>query len=167
MHDWQPRMRTTVRRLSEQLATLRSGTVDAGFLKTVRASVGGQPVPVGKLASIKADGTRLMVSPFDPANVGAITRALTDANLSAYAVNPRTIAVSVPPVSGEQRQTLGKHIKALGEEAKVAIRNIRQEARKAIQKTGRGSERRVQEETDAAVEEVSRLVSAKLSELGA
>ena len=165
MHDWKPRMQKTVRLLGEQLATLRSGSVDAGFVRTVKASVQGQSVPVGKLAVVKAEGDRLIVSPFDAANVGAISRALTEARFSAYALNPRTIAVSVPPVSGEQRETLVKHVKKLGEDAKIAIRAIRQDARKAIQNSGRGSERRVQEETDAAIEEISRLVKAKIDEL--
>ncbi len=167
MLDWTPRMRKTVRLLSEQLATLRSGSVDAGFVKTVRATVHGQTVPVGKLAVVKVDGDRLIVSPFDPANAPAISRALTEARFSAYALNPRTIAVSMPPVSGEQRETLVRHVKKLGEDAKIAIRAIRQDARKTIQNIGRGSERRVQEETDAAIEEINRLVKSKTAELGA
>jgi ribosome recycling factor len=167
MNDWQPRMRKTVRLLSEQLATLRWGSVDAAFVKTVKAKVQGQAVPIGTLASVKTEGGRLMVSPFDPENAGAIRRALSSANFGAYAINPRTIAVSAPPVSGEQRQTLQKHVKKMGEDAKVAIRAIRQDARKAIQSSGRGSERRVQEETDAAIEEISRLVTAKTNELSA
>ncbi len=158
-------MQKTVRLLKEQLASLRSGSVDAGFVKTVKASVQGQAVPIGKLASVKVEGDRLIVSPFDPENVGAITRALGDARFSAYALNPRSIAVSVPPVSGEQREKLARHVKSLGEDARIAIRAIRQDARKAIQASGRGSERRVQEETDAAIDEITRLVKAKTAEL--
>jgi ribosome recycling factor len=76
-------------------------------------------------------------------------------------------AVGVPPVSGEQRADLTKHVKRLGEEAKVAVRAIRQDARKEIAARGRGSERAVQEATDAAVAEVERRVKAKTKELGA
>jgi ribosome recycling factor len=62
---------------------------------------------------------------------------------------------------------LAKHVKKLGEEAKVAVRSIRQDARKEIAARGRGSERAVQEATDAAVAEVERLVKAKLDGFGA
>ena len=58
-----------------------------------------------------------------------------------------------------------RHIKKLGEDAKVAIRSIRQQARKQIETSGRGSQRAVQEGTDAAIEEIEQLVKAKMSEL--
>ncbi len=60
-----------------------------------------------------------------------------------------------------------RHVRKLGEEAKVAVRAVRQDARKQIAARGRGSERAVQEATDAAVEEIERLVKAKTTELGA
>ncbi len=85
--------------------------------------------------------------------------------MNAYALNPRAVCVGVPPISGEQRAEIAKHVRRLGEEAKVAVRAIRQEARKQIAARGRGSERAVQEATDAAVVEVERLVKAKADEV--
>ena len=107
------------------------------------------------------------MTPFDPSHVPAVVKALTEARLNAYALDPRTVAVGVPPVSGEQRQELARHVKKLGDEAKVAVRMIRQDARKQIAARGRGSERAVQEATDAAIEEIERLVKAKVANLGA
>jgi ribosome recycling factor len=109
---------------------------------------------------------RILVNPFDKGNVPAIVRALGEARLNAYAINPTTVSVSVPPISGEQRAEIARHVKRLGEEAKVAIRAIRQEARKKIETTGRGSHRGVQEATDAAVAEMDRLVREKIEEVG-
>ena len=80
-------------------------------------------------------------------------------------MNPTMVAVSVPPMSGEQREEIARHVKRLGEEAKVAIRSIRQQARKQIEASGRGSLKRAQEATDEAVDEVDRLVKRKLEEL--
>jgi ribosome recycling factor len=65
----------------------------------------------------------------------------------------------------EQRQDIARHVKNLGEETKVAIRSIRQQARKQIEASGRGSQRRVQEATDDAIAEIERLVKAKVEEL--
>ena len=65
----------------------------------------------------------------------------------------------------EQREETARHVKKLGEEAKIAIRAIRQQARKQIEVSGRGSQRAVQEATDAAIEEIEQLVKAKVAEL--
>jgi ribosome recycling factor len=167
MYDQKPRMQKAVRHLADQLAGIRAGTLSVGFIETFRASLQGNSMAIGRLASVMGRGDRIIVTPFDPSNVHAIVKALTEAKLNAYALDPRTVCVGVPPVSGEQRAELARHVKKLGEEAKVAIRAVRQDARKEIAARGRGSERAVQEATDAAVAEVERLVKAKIHELGA
>lgn len=160
-------MQKAVRHLAEQLAGIRPGALSVGFVETFRVGVHGNSLAIGKLASIASQGDRIVVTPFDPAHVPAVVKSLTEARLNAYALNPRAVAVSVPPVSGEQRAEMVRHVKKLGEEAKVAIRSIRQDARKQIAARGKGSERVVQEATDAAVEEVERLVKTKTRELEA
>lgn len=167
MNDWKGRMQKSVRHLAEQLAGIRPGTLSIGFIETFRVAAHGQSAPLVRLASVTSQGDRIVVTPFDPALVPAIVKALSDAKLNAYALNPRAVCVSVPPVSGEQRAEMARHVKKLGEEAKVAVRAVRQEARKLIAARGRGSERAVQEATDAAVAEIERLVKAKHAELGA
>ncbi len=160
-----PRMDQAVKHLAEQLRGIRSGPIGIGLVATVRVAVGGNLVPIDRLARVRLQGDRLLVTPFDPANLSAIVRAMTDARLSAYAMNPTTVAVSVPPMSGEQREEMARHVKRLGEEAKIAIRSIRQQSRKQIEASGRGSLKRAQEATDEAVGEVDRLVKGKLEEL--
>lgn len=167
MSDWKPRMRKSVRHLADQLAGIRPGKLSVGFVETFKVAIQGDSVAVARLASVMGQGDRIVVTPFDPAHVAAIVKALGDARLNAYALNPRAVAVGVPPVSGEQRAEIARHVKKLGEEAKVAVRSVRQDARKAIAARGRGSERVVQEATDGAVEEIERLVKAKLAEIGA
>lgn len=167
MNDPKGRMQTAVRHLAEQLAGIRPGTIGVGFVETVRVHVRGQSVPLGKRAAVASQGDRIAVTPFDPSDVPAVVKALTDARLNAYAANPRTVAVSIPPISGEQRAEMARHVKALGEEAKIAVRAVRQDARKQIAARGRGSERAVQEATDAAVAEIDRLVKARIADLGA
>ncbi len=144
MSDWKPRMEKAVRHLAEGLAGIRAGTLSVGFIETFRASIRGNSVAIGRMGSVTGRGDRIVITPFDP----------------------RTVCVGIPPVSGEQRAELARHVKKLGEEAKVAVRAIRQDARKQIVARGRGSERAVQEATDAAVEEIERLVGSKTKELG-
>jgi ribosome recycling factor len=160
-----PRMDRTVEHLAEQLRGIRSGTISIGLIETVRVPARGNLVPINRLGTARVQGDRILITPFDRANVPAIVKALNEARLGSYALNPTTVSVSVPPMSAEQRQEIARHVKKLGEEAKVAVRAIRQQARKQIESSGRGSLKRAQEATDAAIAEIERLVKAKLEEL--
>jgi ribosome recycling factor len=160
-----PRMDKAVQHFSDQLRAIRAGTISVGLVETVRVSVGGNLVPVNRLGTARMQGDRILITPFDRVNVPAMVKALNDSHLSAYAVNPTTVSVSVPPMSGEQRQEIARHVKKLVEEAKVVIRAIRQQTRKQIESSGRGSLKRVQEATDAAIAEIERGVKAKLDQL--
>jgi ribosome recycling factor len=159
-------MRKAVAHLADQLRGIRPGTVSPGFVESFRVGVGGGSVPLVRIASVAVQGDRIIVRPFDPRHVPAVVKSLTEAGLSAYALDPRTVAVGVPPVSGEQRAEMARHVRKLGEEAKVAVRIVRQDARKEVERTGRGSLRVVQEATDEAVDEIDRLVKAKVVEVG-
>lgn len=165
MNDWKPRMQQAVRHFAEQVRGIRSGTVSIGMIQTIRVDCQGRRLPMNRLGTVKSQGDRILVTPFDQTSVGSIIRTLTEARLSAYALNPTTVCVSIPPLSVEQREETARHIKKLGEDAKIAIRSIRQQARKQIEASGRGSQRAVQEATDAAIEEIEQLVKAKTAEL--
>jgi len=166
MNDWKPRMQKSVSHLLEQLAGIRTGTISVRFVETVRLDCQGSSAPIRHIGVIKQQGDRILVTPFDKAVVPAVVRALIDSRLNAYALNPTTVSVSAPPISTEQRGEIIRHVKKLGEDAKIAVRGIRQEARKQIEVSGRGSQRRVQEATDAAVSEIDRLVKGKIQEVG-
>ncbi|WP_422930221.1 ribosome-recycling factor [Singulisphaera sp. PoT] len=158
-------MRKSVEHLAEQLRGIRPGSLSIGFVETFRVQVQGNSVKLGHLATISSQGDRILISPFDKSNLSSVVSSLTAAKLNAFALNPNTACVSVPPVSVEQRQEIIRHVKKLGEEAKIALRAIRQDARKRIAAQGRGSERAVQAGIDAAVEEVEQLVKAKIAEV--
>jgi ribosome recycling factor len=104
--------------------------------------------------------TQFSCQEFDKANVPSVVRALNEARLNAYALNPSTVSTSVPLISEEERAEIARHVKRLGEDATVAIRAIRQEARQRIEVSGRGSQRGVQEATDATVSEIDSTVRA-------
>jgi ribosome recycling factor len=159
-------MDRAVRHLADQLRGIRSGTISIGLIDTVRVASQGNLVPINRLGTARMQGDRILIACFDRASVPAVVRALVDARLGAYALDPTTVSVSVPPMSVEQRGEIARHVKKLGEETKVAIRSIRQQTRKQIEATGRGSRNRVQEATDVSIAEVERLVKAKLAELG-
>ena len=158
-------MRQATQHLADQMRGIRTGTISLGLIQTIRVDCQGASVPVSRLGAIKSQGDRILITPFDRANVSLIVKALTTSRLGAYALDPTTVCVSIPPMSVEQRHEIVRHVKQLGEEAKIAIRGIRQQARKQIEISGRGSQRAVQEATDAAIGEIDELVKAKVSEL--
>jgi ribosome recycling factor len=166
MHDWKPKMQKVVRHFGDQLRGIRTGTISIGMIQTIRVDLQGHSVPINRLGVVKSQGDRILITPFDRASGPLIVRALGESRLSAYALNPTTVSVSVPPLSVEQRAETIRHVRKLGEEAKIAVRNVRQQARKQIEVSGRGSLRVIQEATDAAVAEIEKLVTAKVDELG-
>jgi ribosome recycling factor len=165
MNDWKSSMKKAIEHLADQLRVIRTGTISAGLVHAVRVNCEGNQIAVGRLGAIKSQGDRILIEPFDRGYVAGIVKALNAARLGAYALNPSTIAVSVPPISVEQRIETARQIKKLGEDAKIAVRSIRQQARKHIEATGRGSRNAVQDATDGAVQEIERLIESKLREL--
>jgi ribosome recycling factor len=141
------------------VAGFRAGTISIGFSGWTARGV----LPRSDLGQ---QGDRILITPFDKSVIPAIVRALNEARLNAYALNPSTVSVSVPPISEEERAEIARHVEKLGEDAKVAVRAIRQEARQRIEVSGRGSHRGVQEATDVAVAEIDRLVRLKTEEVG-
>src|SRR5215472_8666295 len=119
------------------VAGIRKGTIGIGFSGWTAKGV----LPQSDLGQ---QGDRILITPFDKAVVPAIVRALNEARLNAYALNPSSVSVSVPPIGEEERAEIARHVKKLVEDATVAIRAIPQGARKKIEVTGRGSHRGVQ-----------------------
>jgi ribosome recycling factor len=165
MFDWRNRMQKIARHLAEQLQAIRSGTVDRGVIQSIRVDLQGKMVPIGKLGAIKMQGDRILIQPFDQGTVATIVKALCESRMSAYAVNSTTVCVSVPPMSVEQRDDIVRHVKKLGEEAKVAVRGIRQQVRKQMEASGRRPQRAVQELTDATIDEIEKVIKTKVADL--
>src|SRR6516225_6045928 len=103
MNDWKQRMQKTTRDLGEQLRGIRTGTVDRGVIQTIRVDLQGRSVPLIRLGAIKLQGDRILVLPFERESMAAIVKALCDSRLSAYALNPTTVCITVPALSVEQR----------------------------------------------------------------
>jgi ribosome recycling factor len=78
-----PRMDQAVRHFAEQLRSIRSGTISAGLIATVRVSVQGNSVPIDRLGTARMQGDRILITPFDRANVPAMVKALNESRLGA------------------------------------------------------------------------------------
>ena len=130
------KMMAAIENLEENLRTLRTGRANAALLDRVEVDYYGSPTPVNQMARISVvEGTQLVDKPYDRTLVKAIVHAVQAANLG---LNPQgeadCVRIQVPQLTGERRQELAKKAQKYGEEAKVAIRNIRREANDAIKK---------------------------------
>ena len=127
MHDWKPKMRKAAQHFAEQIRGIRTGTISISLIQTIRVDSQGNSVPINRLGALKSQGDRILITPFDRANVPRIVKALSESRLGAYALNPTTVCVSIPSMSVQQREETVRHVKKLGEEAKITIRTIRQQ----------------------------------------
>ena len=125
--------------LKEELNAVRAGRANPALLDRVEVNYYGTPTPLKQLANVSAPDPRtLMVTPFDPKSVGDIEKAILAANIGINPANDgKAVRLSIPQLTEERRKELAKQAKSIGEEAKVAARNLRRKANDDIKKRGK------------------------------
>jgi ribosome recycling factor len=170
------RMDKAIAALRRDLATLRAGRATPAMLDRILVDYYGAPTPVNQLATINTpDARTLVIQPWDKSVLGDIEKAIMKSDLGLTPANDGSIIrLSVPPLTEERRNDLVKQTKKFGEEAKVAIRNVRRDANDDIKKLEKGElsedeSRRHQEDiqklTDRFIAEVDRIIAAKEKEI--
>ena len=161
------KMEAVIERFRNEMKKVRTGRAHPDMLSGVKVEVYGQFMPLNQAANITAaDATLLTITPFDPANIQAIAAAIrADQSLG---LNPaddgRVIRVPIPALTEERRKEIVKNASAKVEEAKVAIRNIREDARKAVKNATEMSEdvkKRAEKDIDGITKEFSDKVEAE------
>ncbi|MDR3177701.1 MAG: ribosome recycling factor [Campylobacteraceae bacterium] len=170
-------MSKSIDALKRDFQTLRSGKVNITILDNINVNYYGSLTAINQVASIMAvDAVTISIAPWEKKILKDIERAISEANIG---VNPNNDGESIklyfPPMTVEQRQENAKHAKAMGEKAKIAIRNIRKEANDKIKKLEKDKilsedlvkkgESEVQKITDDFIKAVDDLVKQKESEL--
>lgn len=163
--------------LKEELNTVRAGRANPALLDRISVDYYGSATPLKALANISVPDPRtLMIAPFDPKGIHDIERALNTANLGINPSNDgKVIRLVIPQVTEERRRELTKTVKAMGEEAKVAVRNLRRHTNdelKKEEKDGALTEDdlknemdRVQKLTDDAIKGIDEILAAKEKEI--
>lgn len=129
-------MQKSLQALQKDFATLRSGRVSVGILDNVRVDYYGTPTPLAQVGNIiTQDATTIVINPWEKSLIKDIEKAIQEANIG---VNPNTdgdcIKLFFPPMTSDQRKDIAKQARAMGEKAKIAVRNIRQDSNNAIKK---------------------------------
>jgi ribosome recycling factor len=175
--DARNRMRKSLDALRHELAKIRTGRAHPSLLEHVHVDYYGASVPINQAASVAIEDARtLTVSPWDKNMVSVIEKAILTSDLG---LNPSTagqvIRIPLPPLTEQRRVELGKVVHHEGENAKIAIRNIRRDAihtlkelrkeKEISEDDERRAETEIQTITDEAVGRVDAIVAEKEKEL--
>lgn len=171
------KMNKAIEHLKDELANIRAGRANPAILNKVMVDYYGSPTPINQLGSISVPEARqILVTPWDKSTLGNIERALQKADLGINPLNDgNSVRLVFPELNEQRRKELVKECKTLGEETKVAIRNVRREAMdkaKAEQKAGeitedelKIAEDKIQKITDKYVDNVDSTISTKEKEI--
>ena len=171
------KMAKSVDTLKHDLAKVRTGRAHTGLIDHLRVDYYGSDVPINQVASISlSDARTISIQPFETKMVQVVEKAIRDSDLG---VNPATsgdvIRVPMPPLTEERRREMTKIVRHEGENAKVAVRNIRRDAIQHLKEllkegeVGEDQEKRAQDEvqkmTDKAISDIDKLVAEKEKDL--
>lgn len=171
------KIQATKDNLKENLNTIRAGRANPALLDKVMVDYYGSPTPIKALANVSVPDPRtLLVTPFDPKSLSNIEKGINEANIGINPSNDgKVIRLVVPTLTEERRKELTKSVKKYGEEAKVAIRNVRREVNESLkkqQKDGDLTEDDVktalndtQKVIDKAIKDIDEMVAAKDKEV--
>jgi ribosome recycling factor len=136
MDNTEAKMQSTIENLKSRLVTIRAGRANPAMLNGIMVDFYGNPTPIQSVANITVpEAKELFIKPFDRSTIKNIEKAINEANLGiAPTNNGDLIILKVPDLTEDRRREYVKLAKSIGEEAKVALRNIRQEANEKIKK---------------------------------
>lgn len=176
-NDAQIRMGKSIDALKHDLTRLRTGRASTALVDHIKVPYYGSDMPLNQVASVSlADARSIQISPFEKSMVGPIEKAIMASDIGVTPTTAGTvIRLNMPPLTEERRKELAKHVAHEGENAKVAIRNIRRDAMQKVKdllkdkQISEDEERRADDEiqklTDRFVKEVDAVVKAKEDEL--
>jgi len=171
------KMAKSIEAFKNELQKIRTGRAHPGILDQVHVDYYGSMVPISQVANVSLlDARTISVQPWEKPMAAKIEKAIRESDLG---LNPSSqgdlIRVPMPPLSEERRKDLVKHTKGTGEEAKVAVRNVRRDANEHAKKLLKDKaiteddERRLLDEmqklTDRTVAEIDKLLAAKEAEI--
>lgn len=167
------RMKKAIQALKDEMGTLRTGRASTSILDNLTADAYGSPMPLSQLATLNVPEPRMItVQPWDKKMVGPIEKAIRESDLG---LNPQSdgmlIRIPMPELTEERRRDIVKVVHKYGEQAKIAVRNIRRDGIDQTKKAEKNKEisqddlrqyeKNIQDLTDRFVKEVDQAVAKK------
>ncbi|WP_201314026.1 ribosome recycling factor [Dyella sp. EPa41] len=176
-NDAQTRMGKSIDSLKHSLTRLRTGRASTALVDGIKVPYYGSDMPLNQVATVAlGDSRSIIITPFEKTLVGPIEKAIMASDIG---ITPNTagttIRLNMPPLTEERRRELAKHVAHEGEEAKIAIRNVRRDAMQQVkdllkeklitEDDERRAEDEIQKLTDRFVKDVDGVVKNKEEEL--
>ena len=174
---YEDKMEKSLDNLKEEYTTIRAGRANPHILDKVKVDYYGTPTPLQQVGNISVPEARMIcIQPWDASLLKDIERAINASDLGLTPTNDgKLIRLVFPELTEDRRKELVKDVKKKGENAKVAIRNIRRDAIEAVKKKGKedgisedeikGYQVDVQKSTDAYVKKIDDAIDAKSQEI--
>ena len=171
------KMQKAIDYLADELAAIRAGRANPAILNKISVEYYGMPTPLNQVGAISVPEARqILITPWDKSLLGAITKAIQVAEIGVNPINDGNgIRLTFPELNEERRKQIVKEVKSLGEDAKVAIRNVRRdgidEAKKLKANSEitedelKGAEEKIQKITDKYTDKVEKMISDKEKEV--
>lgn len=164
--DAEERMEKALASLDRDFAKLRTGRATTALVDSIRADYYGTPTPIGQMASVAVPDSRtITIQPWDKGGVAAVEKAILKSDLGLTPVNDgRIIRIVIPPLTEERRKELVKVARKYGEEARVAVRNVRRDANDSLKRAEKDKEI-TEDQLKKATDEVQKLTDRFIGEI--
>lgn len=176
-NNLEERGQKTISILKEDLNTVRAGRANPALLDKVMVSYYGVPTPLKNLSNVSVPDPRtLLITPFDSKSISEIEKAINIANIGITPTNDgKCVRLTIPQVTEDRRKELTKTVKKMGEESKVAARNLRRDANDELKKLEKNHEITeddlkkalddIQKSTDKLIKDIDEIVAQKEKEI--
>jgi ribosome recycling factor len=177
LFEAEEKMERAVEFAKEDFATIRTGRATPAMFAKVLIDYYGAPTPLPQMASIAIPEPRMaIIKPYDAGQIGAMEKALRDSDLGVNPNNEGTqLRINLPQMTEERRRDMVKVARAKGEDAKVAVRNVRRKAKEELDRIvkdgeageddGRRAEKELDELTHKYVAQLDEIIKHKEAEL--
>ena len=171
------KMEKSYNNLLSEFGSIRAGRANPHVLDQIRVDYYGSPMPIQQIANVSVPEARMIqIQPWEASMVKAIEKAILTSDLGLNPTNDgKTIRLVFPELTEERRKVLAKDVKKKGDEAKVAIRNIRRDANEAFKKMNKNNElteddqkdleTKVQKMTDKYIADIDKAIEEKTKEI--
>ena len=160
------KMEKAITSMETRFLQVRAGRANPNILDKVTVEYYGAPTPLIQLATISVpEARKLVIKPFDRSSIGAIEKAIFEANIGLTPNNNgEVVMLVIPELTEERRKEYVKEAKSIAEEAKIALRNIRQDANNSIKKAEvpEDEQKRSQDEVQDLINKYNKIVDERL-----
>ena len=168
INEYELKMMKAIETMDSRLLNIRAGRANPSMLNGIQAEYYGTPTPIQSLANITVrEARQLFIKPFDKSALKEIERAINEANLGITPTNNgEMIILTIPELNEERRREYVKQAKQIGEDGKVAVRNVRQDANNDLKKLElpEDEEKLYQEDIQELTNKYNKVIEDKIKE---